>query len=278
MRIILRENIENLGKKGDIVKVAPGYGRNFLIPKKMALEVTPTNAKMIAIEQAALQKGLEQEMSTYNEMIQNLNQVSLSFPRKTSEKDVIFGSVSSTDIRDALEDLGFTIEKKRIILDEPIKRLGNYTVPVKVFHDERAEIKIEVVKEGAPVEEVKAEEEPAVKEEKKIEPAASEEPPVASTEESASEMESKEEAETVVPEEPPSVEAPVEEPVEEAPEESGEEAAVPEEIPVETKEPEAEEKIMEEASKEQPDQTEEEKPEEASVEESAAKKEDESKE
>ena len=155
MRIILRENIENLGKKGDIVKVASGYGRNFLIPKKMAMEVTSTNAKMIAIERAALQKGLEQEMSTYNELIQSLDQISLSFTRKTGEKDVIFGSVSSTDIRDALEDLGFNIEKKKIILDEPIKRLGHYTVPVKVFHDERAEIKIEVVKEGAPTEEPK---------------------------------------------------------------------------------------------------------------------------
>jgi large subunit ribosomal protein L9 len=152
MRVILRENIENLGKKGDIVKVAPGYGRNFLIPKKMAVEVTPTNAKMIAIEQAALQKGFEQEKSAYGEVIERLNQVSLSFTRKTSEKDVIFGSVSSTDIRDALANLGFEIEKKKIILDEPIKRLGHYTIPLKIFHEERAEIKIEVAKEGAPPE------------------------------------------------------------------------------------------------------------------------------
>ena len=152
MRVILRENIENLGKKGDIVKVAPGYGRNFLIPKKMAIEVTPNNAKMIAIEQAALQKGFEEERSAYTELIQRLNQVSLSFSRKTSEKDVIFGSVSSTDIRDALEDLGFDIEIKKVVLDEPIKRLGHYTVPLKIFHEERAEIKIEVVKEGAPLE------------------------------------------------------------------------------------------------------------------------------
>jgi large subunit ribosomal protein L9 len=190
MRVILRENIENLGKKGDIVKVAPGYGRNFLIPKKMAVEVTPTNAKMIAIEQAALQKGFEQEMSTYNELIQRLNHISLSFIRKASEKDVIFGSVSSTDIRDALEDLGFNIEKKKIILDEPIKRLGHFTVPVKVFHEERAEIKIEVVKEGAPKEETKVEEIPVVKEEMHAEPA------VEPTEEAAPEVEKAKKVET----------------------------------------------------------------------------------
>jgi len=177
MRVILRENIENLGKKGDIVRVAAGYGRNYLIPKKMAVEITSTNAKMIAIEQAALQKGFEQEKSAYNELIQRLDQVSLSFVRKTSEKDVIFGSVSSTDIRDALEDMGFDIEKKKIILDEPIKRLGHYTVPVKVFHEERAEIKIEVVKEGEPVKELETEEALLPKDEK--ETAASEDESIA---------------------------------------------------------------------------------------------------
>lgn len=165
MRVILRENIENLGKKGDIVKVTAGYGRNYLIPKKMAIEVTPTNAKMIAIEQAVLQKGLEQEISTYKELAQQLNQVSLSFTRKTSEKDVIFGSVSSTDIRDELERLGFHIDKKKIALDEPIKKLGNYTVTVKIFHEERAEIKIRVVKEGAPSSEHEAEDALVPKEE-----------------------------------------------------------------------------------------------------------------
>jgi large subunit ribosomal protein L9 len=246
MRVILRENIENLGKKGDIVNVAPGYGRNFLIPKKMALEVTPTNAKMIAIEQAALQKGLEQEMSTYNEMIQNLNQVSLTFTRKTSEKDVIFGSVSSTDIRDALENFGFSIEKKKIILDEPIKRLGNYTIPVKVFQDERAEIKIEVRKEGAPAEEVEAEEAPEVTREKEIEPPGSEEPEVASTEEAAPEAEIKEDTEAVAHEEPAPAETTAEEPEEAAPEQGGEEAVVPEEKPEESQETEPKDEILEE--------------------------------
>jgi len=248
MRVILRENIENLGKKGDIVKVAPGYGRNFLIPKKLAIEVTATNAKMIAIEQTALQKGLEQEMSTYNELIQSLDQISLTFTRKTGEKDIIFGSVSSTDIRDALEDLGFNIEKKKIILDEPIKRLGHYTVSVKVFHEERAEIKIEVVKEGAPIEESKVDEVPAVKEEKEAVPVAREGPAAASTEEAATEEERKMEA---GPEEIP-VEGKKAEPEPESKEDAAEIEAVPEEPPAESQETVQEEKIMDDTEKEKP--------------------------
>ncbi len=148
MRVILRENIENLGKKGDIVNVARGYGRNYLIPKKIAIEVTSRNVKMIAIEQKALQKGFEKERASYQDLIGRLNAVTLSFTRKTSEKDVIFGSVSSTDIRDALAVKGIEVEKKKILLDEPIKRLGNYTIPIRIFHEERAEVRIEVVKEG----------------------------------------------------------------------------------------------------------------------------------
>lgn len=160
MRVILRENIENLGKKGDIVNVAPGYGRNYLIPKKIAIEVTSRNMKMIEIEKKVLQKGFEKEMASYQELIDRLNAVTLSFTRKSSEKDVIFGSVSATDIRDTLVDQGFEVEKKKILLDEPIKRLGNYTVPIKIFHEEKAEVKLEVVKEGKP----------GIKEEKELEP------------------------------------------------------------------------------------------------------------
>lgn len=159
MRVILRENIEKLGKKGDIINVARGYGRNYLIPKKMAIEVTSSNMKMIAIEQKALHKGFEEEMASYQGVIDRLNGITLSFARKTSEKDVIFGSVSATDIRDALAAQDIEVEKKKILLDEPIKRLGNYTVPIRIFHEERAEVKIEVLKEGAPV--IKEEQEPS---------------------------------------------------------------------------------------------------------------------
>ena len=147
MKVMLREHVDNLGKKGDIVNVAAGYARNYLLPKKVAVKILPTNEKMIALEQKALRKGFEKEMSTYKELTGRLNTLVLSFVRKTGEKDIIFGSVSSTDIKDELERLGFSVEKKKILLEEPIKRLGNYTVPIKIFQEERAQIKIEVVKE-----------------------------------------------------------------------------------------------------------------------------------
>jgi len=162
MKIILKENIENLGKRGDIIDVAPGYGRNYLIPKKLALQVTPSNLKMVKMEQKVLRKKLEQEVQSFQSVIDQLNQTSLSFERKAGDKDVIFGSVSTADIKEALEKQGIEVEKKRILLAEPIKRLGNYTIPIKVFHDERAEIKIEVKKEGAEEEDKK----PAASEEK----------------------------------------------------------------------------------------------------------------
>ena len=145
MRVILKQNVENLGRKGDIVNVAPGYGRNYLIPKKIALEVTSSNVRMIEIEQQALKKAGEKERASFQGVIEKLNETILVFERKAGEKDVIFGSVSSVDVREALHKLGFEIDKKKILLDEPIKRLGNYTVPVKIFHEDRAEVKVEVV-------------------------------------------------------------------------------------------------------------------------------------
>ncbi len=159
MRVILKQDVENLGRKGDLVNVSPGYGRNFLIPKKLALEVTASNIKMIEIERQALKKKIEQERFSSQEIIQKLTDITLSFSRKAGEKDIIFGSVSAADIKDALDKLGFDIDKKKIILDEPIKRLGNYTVPIKVYHDDKAEVKIEVVKEEGLGEEEKKKEE-----------------------------------------------------------------------------------------------------------------------
>jgi large subunit ribosomal protein L9 len=147
MKLLLRENLENLGKKGDIVNVAPGYGRNYLIPKKLAIRVTPSNMKMIEIEQKALKKGLEKEMESYNEMIERLNNTSLVFQRKTSEKETIYGSVSVNDIKESLDKLGLDIEKKRILLDEPIKKIGAFKVPIKIFHEYQGEVTVEVKKE-----------------------------------------------------------------------------------------------------------------------------------
>ncbi len=145
MKVILKNDVENVGRKGDIVNVSAGFGRNFLLPRKLALEVTPSNMKMIEIEKKALGKRLEKERQSYQDVIHKLGAVTLTFRRKTGEKDHIFGSVSASDIKDELGKLGFEVEKKKIVLEEPIRRLGNYSVPVRVFHDDKAEVKVEVV-------------------------------------------------------------------------------------------------------------------------------------
>jgi len=149
MKVILKQDVEKLGRRGDVVNVAPGFGRNYLIPRKMALAVTATNLKTIEIERQALKKKVEVERKTFQTLVQKLNEVSLTFTRRAGDKDVIFGSVSSGDVKEALDALGYDIDKKKIQLDEPIKRLGNFTVPVKVSTDDRAEVKIVVVREEA---------------------------------------------------------------------------------------------------------------------------------
>jgi large subunit ribosomal protein L9 len=98
MKVILKQDVENVGRQGEIVNVAPGFGRNFLIPRKLALAVTPSNMKMIGIEQSVLKKKVEQERLSFRDLIERLNQVTLSFARKAGEKDHIFGSVSAGDI------------------------------------------------------------------------------------------------------------------------------------------------------------------------------------
>jgi len=152
MKVILKQDVENVGRKGDLVNVAPGYGRNYLLPRKLALVVTASNMKMIEIERAALKKKAEEERLSFQDTIQKLNGVSLSFSRKSGEKDHIFGSVTAADIKDALDAKGFAVDKKRIVLPEPLKRLGNYTVAIKVYHDDKAEIKVAIVAEETPAE------------------------------------------------------------------------------------------------------------------------------
>ena len=234
MRVILKKDVENLGSKGDIVDVAPGFGRNYLIPKKLAIKVTSSNMKMIEIEQQALKKRLEKERQSFEGLIQNLSQVSLSFKKKAGEKD-IFGSVSSSDIKDALHELGFEIDKKKILLEEPIKRLGNYSVPIKIFQEDKAEIKVEVIKPEGEIEGEKKEEEIiAPEEEEKAEKKEEEK------------VEQKEE-EIAAPAKGDEIEEEKKE--EEVPEEKLEEAAEEREEPVEgTKK---EEKVPEEKKEEQ---------------------------
>jgi large subunit ribosomal protein L9 len=131
----------------------------------MALEVTPTNVKAIEIERAVQKKKLEAERKTFQSLVEKLNQVSLTFTRRAGEKDVIFGSVSAGDVKEALDALGYDVDKKKILLDEPIKRLGNFAVPVKISAEDRAEVKIVVAREEG--------EGPAAEAAEKAEPAKS---------------------------------------------------------------------------------------------------------
>lgn len=147
MKVLLKQDVEKLGHKGDIIDVAPGFGRNYLIPRQLAIEVTPENIKQIELQRQSLLKKIEKEKLSAKELIDRLNQVKLVFRRKAGEKDMIFGSVSAGDIKEELEKLGFSLEKKKILLDEPIRRLGHYTIPVKVYRDDRAEIHVEVTRE-----------------------------------------------------------------------------------------------------------------------------------
>ncbi len=147
MKVLLKQDVEKLGRKGEVVNVAAGYGRNYLIPRRLAVEVTPENEKLIEMERKALLKKIEKEKLSAQELINRLNEVRLTFRRKAGEKDMIFGSVSAADIKEELEKMGFVVDKKKILLEEPIRRLGHYTIAVKVYQEEKANIHVEVVRE-----------------------------------------------------------------------------------------------------------------------------------
>ena len=147
MDIILREDIDNLGARGDVVKVAPGYARNFLLPKRLAVEATESNRKIVEQErQAHLRK--EAKLKTEAEDLSKLlGGVSVTISQRAGEQDQLFGSVSSADIANALAAKNFTIDRRKVQLDEPIKQLGEYKLPVRLHKDVTAEITVNVVRE-----------------------------------------------------------------------------------------------------------------------------------
>lgn len=147
MKVILIENLENLGRIGDIVDVKDGYARNFLFPKKIALPATEENIKKVKKRMEEAQRKLEIEKLSLEELDRKLRELHILIPKKGGEKDTIFGSVTVSDIWEALSKAGFEIDKKKIHLKEPIKRLGIYTVPIKLNPTITSEVKVEVVKE-----------------------------------------------------------------------------------------------------------------------------------
>jgi large subunit ribosomal protein L9 len=148
MQIILQEDIDKLGHRGDIVTVKPGYARNFLLPRKLAVEATQGNLKAIERIRTALAKKTATELEAAQKQAELLNGISLKFTRKTGENDQMFGSVTSADIAEGLAAQGFKIDKRQVQLAEPIKIIGESQVTIKVFRDVTAQIKVTVEKEG----------------------------------------------------------------------------------------------------------------------------------
>jgi len=148
MEVILKEDVEKLGHRGDIVKVAEGYGRNFLLPRKLAIEASRTNKAVIDQMKAAAVRKSAKEKTGAEALAQQLNDVQLTFERKVGEKDHLFGSVTSADIASALEGKGFTVDRRKIHLDDPLKSLGEFHVPVKLHREVTAHVKVTVNREG----------------------------------------------------------------------------------------------------------------------------------
>jgi large subunit ribosomal protein L9 len=148
MQIILQEDVDKLGHRGDVVTVKPGYARNFIIPRKLGIEATPGNLKAIERIRTSLAKKTATELEAAQKQAGLLSGVALKFARKTGENDQMFGSVTSGDIAEGLEAQGFKIDKRQIQLAEPIKAIGEREVTVKVFRDVTATIKVAVEKEA----------------------------------------------------------------------------------------------------------------------------------
>lgn len=147
MKVILKEDIEKLGNKGDIVNVADGYARNYLIPRGLALAVTRGNLRLIEEEKKRLQREREREIKTAEELAEKLNALELEVYKKAGENDVLYGSVTASELAELLSGKGFNIDRKSIILEEPIKRLGVHYFEVRVHNEIKARVRVVVKKE-----------------------------------------------------------------------------------------------------------------------------------
>jgi large subunit ribosomal protein L9 len=144
MEVILKEDVNKLGSRGDVVKVADGYGRNFLLPQKLAMEATAANKVVIEqMKQSAVRRSAK-EKSEAELLVTQLDQVELVFARKVGENEHLFGSVTSAEIAHALEGKGFTIDRRKLQLEEPLRQLGEFYVPVKLHREVTAHIKVTV--------------------------------------------------------------------------------------------------------------------------------------
>ncbi len=147
-QILLREDIDNLGARGEIVRVKAGYARNYLLPRNLAVQANASNVKQIEQERAALLKKEAKERGTAEEQANQMRQLRLTFTRKVGEHGILYGSVTSMDIHEALKDKGYEIDRRRINLREAIKETGDFTVPVRLHREVVVEIPVTVENEG----------------------------------------------------------------------------------------------------------------------------------
>jgi large subunit ribosomal protein L9 len=152
MEVILKEDVNNLGHRGDVVKVADGYGRNFLLPKKLAMEATAANKAVIEQMKASAVRRSAKEKAEAEALVAQLNTITLVFERKVGEHDHLFGSVTSADIAHELEAKGFNIDRRKVQLEEPLKQVGEFHIPVKLHREVTAHIAVTVKGEAAPTE------------------------------------------------------------------------------------------------------------------------------
>jgi len=147
MEVILREHVDNVGRRGEIVRVADGYARNYLLPRKLALLATPGNKKQIERERAKLDLVEAEEQKVAEAIAVRLAAVEITLARRVGETDVLYGSVTTADIAEALASKGVDIDRRKLQLAEPIKRLGEFDVPVKLHREVTTMVKVKVVAE-----------------------------------------------------------------------------------------------------------------------------------
>ena len=147
-KVLLREDVDDLGARGEIVRVRAGYARNYLLPRNLAVEATAGNVKGIESERAALLKKEAKERASAEAQSQQMSSLDLEFRRKAGEQGALYGSVTSMDIAEALKERGYEIDRHRIHLREPLKRLGEYTVPVRLHREVTIDLKVRVASEG----------------------------------------------------------------------------------------------------------------------------------
>ena len=147
-KILLREDVDDLGARGEIVRVRAGYARNYLLPRKLAVEATTSNVKQIEQERAALLKKEAKERTTAEAQAAQMGSLVLEFKRKAGEQGALYGSVTSMDIAEALKERGYEVDRHRLHLREPIKRLGDFTVPLRLHREVSIDLQVKVAPEG----------------------------------------------------------------------------------------------------------------------------------